>query len=430
MNALRLLAGTIVAISIAAPLGMCQILVSPPLVDAPSDHGCPTANTTAPSAPATRCQALSQTSVLLDSGNHVFATLGAMVGYDSAFDSKKGLNAPFDGGVVYAGFSSGKSKSFDLFENTASGLDYHTDQRTFQYLDSATASLTRQPSSRNILGIYVNNIFGNDAIRVVELGGPSVNAEIPSYGIHTGKVLDNQATVRWTHQSTETRWFSASIRNTFRDFFDDNTQVNTLHASAQVQYEPSPRAGIGVFEETSIERGVVDCAFQSVGVVYERRLSRTLAFEGSAAPAIGTKGCVETLSANLYGALSAQPRRSTNLWVSAFRRLNDSQFASLTYENNVQGGWIQRFGLHDWLKAQGGWIGGTVPSQTPPFHGEYLSAAFVRRMGGGFTASLSAQHFNWSGVTSISPTRTFLTGGIYWSPNLEESAQVHGPMAH
>jgi hypothetical protein len=425
----RRLMGWLLASALTAPICLCQILVSAPAPSAAGQDECTMSDTPQSSASAARCAGLAHTSDLMDAGNHFFATVGALGGYDSAFDSKRDLSAPFEGGVVYAGLLVQKEKTFKVFENTASALGYHMNGGTIQYLDSTTATLTHQASPRTLVGFYASNLFGNDAIRVLATNGANVDTEAPSYGIYAGRVLDNQATLRVTHESTQTRWFSLSIRNNFRDFFDDNSQINTVHARAEVQYQPSPRSGIGLFEETSVESGTVDCSIQSAGVVYERRFSRIFAAEAEGAPAFGTKSCGETITANLYGSISAKPRPLTNFWVSGYRKLNDSWYADLTYENNVQAGWLQRFGMHDWFRLQGGWIGGTVPSQAAPFNGSYVASAFGHRLRGGLTASIAFQQYNWSGVTSIAPSRTLVTAGLYWSPTVEESDRVYGPMA-
>ena len=75
--------------------------------------------------------------------------------------------------------------------------------------------------------------------------------------------------------------------------------------------------------------------------MYERRISQTRG-RRRRCPGIGQQVMIDKFSANLYGALSAQPWTSTSLYVSGFRKLNDSAFSRITYENNVQGGWTQR----------------------------------------------------------------------------------------
>ena len=112
-----------------------------------------------------------------------------------------------------------------------------------------------------------------------------------------------------------------------------------------------------------------------------------------------------------------EPARFTNLWISAYRKLNDSEFAALTYENNVQAGWIQHFRPDVWLKTQGGWIGGTVASQQAPFHGTFAASTFAYGLRGGMTASISAQYGGWAGVANVTPNRTLFMVGLYWSPN-------------
>ena len=391
--------------------------------------GCPSFNSSIPSAASERCTGSQRSGNLLDDGKHFLLSLGSLGGHDSAFNARPNLPASFEGGMVYAGLMSLKQNSFSLFENTTSWVNYGAAQGILEYVNSTSLSMTHMHSPRTTFSFAANNVFGNDAIRILPFTGND-NVEQASYGIHPGRVIDDQATARLSRQSTETRWWAITVRNNFRDFIDDASRVNTLHARAEVQYQPSPRAGIGVFEETSIETGTVNCTSQSVGLVYERRFSETLAAEVAAAPAVGTKGCIDKVSANLYGAFSAQPWRATNLYLSAFRKLNDSGFNAVSYENNALGGWIQKFGMHAWSKAQAGWLSGTAPLHVESFSGTYYSGTFGRALPAGFTAAVTFQRYNWSGVTNVAPTRTILMGSLNWSPSRYTPEDLHGPMSH
>lgn len=413
----------------ALAVGRSQVapeLTEPTQQEAP----CPEFGTDEVSAAASRCSLLAHSGGPLDAGNHLFMSIGSLGGRDTAFNALPGLDATFEGGVLYGGLVSLKPKGFDSFENTASVTNYHAASNPLLYMNTTAISMNRTPTERSIVTFDVNNFFGNDAIRVVDLSGAETDVESASYGIYSGRVLNNQATMRYTRQSTETRWWSVSVRNNFRDFIDDRTQVNTMHAHAEIQFQPSPRAGGGLYEETSIQTGIVDCTSQTAGALYERNFARWMNVEGAAGPAYGSSGCINRLTAHMYGALSAKPKVSTNLWISASRQVNDSQFAALTYENNALGGWSQHFGADTWFKVHGGWIGGTVPSGTKPFQGLFLSSTFGHSIRRGLQASFSMQHFNWSGTDNIAPSRSVFTAALYWSPGWSEHEPNHGPAAH
>ena len=418
------------ALTVAVRMGAAQVTSPLPLPFVEDGNPCPAYGPGSPSASNARCAASESSRQFIDGGNHLFASVGSFGGYDSAFSARRNLGAAFEGGAVSAGLISLKPRSFNLFENTASVADYLTPKRTLLYLDSATISLTHLPSARTTLSLDANNIFGNDAVRAFALDGSTKDIESPTYAITAGRILDNQVTVRLSRESSETRWWSASIRNNFRDLMDTGTRINTLHGRAEIHYQPTAQAGIGLFEETSVQTGVVDCRAQSVGILYERRIRDWLAVEGSGAPSIGSRGCVSRLTANLYGAFSAQPGRSTIIWVSGRRGVNDSQIATLSYENNAQGGWMQQFGLNGWFKLRGGWIGGTTPSRTLPFSGLFVSSSFGYRLPGGLTASISAQDFHWSGIPNIAPTRTMVTASLYWSPSRNTPDNLRGLTEH
>ena len=390
---------------------------------------CPSATTNNPSAWRERCGAINRRSDLLDAGRQFFASVTATGGHDSAFNARKGLPAPFGGAVLSGGLVAPRPKGYDVIENTTSLVDYHTSpERTLEYLNSTTISLNRVPSVRDVFTLNISNTFGNDAIRILLLDGGVPSDEAASYGIHAGKVLNNQATARYTRQSTETRWWALSLRNNFRDFIDDKTRLNTAHERAEIHYQPSEHAGIGLFQQISVQTGDVDCGTVSVGLVYERRFGQRMAAEGSGGPAFGSKGCTSRIAANLYGTFSADPSPSTNLWVSAYRKVNDSDFALLSYESNAQAGITQRFGQQTWLRAHGGWIGGTPASQTTPYRGLFAASTVGRTLGAGFTFSVSAQHYEWSGLTNIAPSRTIVSGSLSWSPGSSESQQSYGPL--
>lgn len=417
MKAPRLLF-TGIGITILTPACWCQVTQPTSVPENLNHESCPSYPGAFMSAAGPRCKW--EAEYLLDGGNHWFSRIGALGGYDSAFESRKGLATSFKGGVLDAGLVQLKSKSFNLFENSASGLQYLTTRNNFQYLDSTTVSLTNLLSARTASIFNVNNVFGNNEVRILQLSGTEASAETPSYGIHNGRIEENQADWQMFRQSTETRWWSVSVRNTYRDFINDNQYLNTVHGRAEVQFQPSSRTGIGLFEQTSFETGSTSCTSQSVGMIYEHRFTEKIAAEGAAAPSIGSKGCLIKYSAVLYGSLAAQPRPRTNLWISGSRDLNDSEVAYLTYENNARGGLIQYLNQKTSLKVQGGWIGGTVVQHRPAFNGEYVASTFARELGGGFTTAISFQHFNWSGISNISPNRTIFTAGIYWSSNQME----------
>ena len=408
--------------------GRAQVVMPVTAPDAGSDEGCPSFNSDTPSAASHNCRNSQRSQNSMDGGKHVLFSVGTLGGYDSAFNARRNLPASFEGGIAYAGLMYLRPTSFTQFENTSSLVNYDVGSGITQYMNSTGISVVRARSPRTTLSFDTTSVFGNDAIRILSLGTEGID-DI-SFGIHSGRVLGNQATARFTRQSTRTRWWQVSVRNNFRDFIDDNLTVNTLHARAEIQYQPSARAGIGIFEETSVETGSVGCSSQSLGVVYERRISHKLAAEGAVAPAVGTKECIDKLSANLYGAISAQPWVSTSLYLSAFRKLNDSAISSITYENNVQGGWTQKFGQRTWASARGGWLGGTAPLHVDPFSGHFISGSFARKFGRGFSGSLGFQRYNWSGIANVSPTRNILVGSLNWSPGGNAPEDLHAPTNH
>lgn len=427
---MRQLQGALTVLALALITSRASGQAASPVSDSASqDDGCPSFNSSMPSSASDRCQGAQRSGDTLDGGRHLLLSVGSFTGYDDAFNARQGLTATFEGQSAYTGFMSLKPSTFTLLENTASWVSYQVAQGTQEYIDSTAVSLFRMSSPRKSFSFDETNVFGNDALRILPIAG-SANAEQASYGIHSGRVIDNQATLRLIQQSTANRWWAISVRNNFRDFIDEASLVNTIHSRAEIQHETSGRDGIGLFEETSVETGAVSCTSESVGVVYERRISRTVAVEGSGAPAFGTKGCIDKISANLYGAISAQPWRSANFYVSASRKLNDSAFDAATYENNLRGGWMQKIGKRCWATAEAGWIGGTAPLHVEPFSGNYYSGSYARTLRGGLSASASYEQYNWSGVADAAPTRNILMGSLNWTPSRYTPGYLHGPTSH
>jgi hypothetical protein len=374
---------------------------------------------------AARCNVLARSS-MNDGGNHLLFSSTALAGYDTAFDSRAALGAELEGAQLYVGTLLHRNSSYTRIDNTITGINYHIGTGSMQYLNTTSISFNQMPTARTALGIDVENSYGNDAIRIIPpLSSDAIEAG--AYGIHSGDVLDNEVTGRLFHQSSENLWWSLSARNDFREFFDDHARVNTIHGRAELHYEPSPRGGVGLYEETASEKGSVECTTQSIGASYDRRLSRNVIAEFAAGPTIGTASCVTKVTTNLFAAISAQPRRLTSLYLSAYRRLNDSEFVSVTYENTVQGGLNQQIGMRAWVKAQGGYITGTVPAKTSPFHGIYFAGTFEHMLPRGLYVSLSAQHFNWSGIANIAPSRTLVMGSLSWTSGNRPPADLHGP---
>ena len=427
MTRIHLKIEAIVTLTLSCTWAMGQIPTQVPESPASTAQSCPEMNQV-PSESAARCNVLSRSSNMSDGGNHLFLSTTALGGYDTAFDSRAALGAKLEGGQLYVGALFHRNSSYTMLENTITGIAYHIGQGSMQYLNTTSFSFNKMHSAQTALSLDVESSYGNDAIRIIPpLSSDSVEAG--SYGIHSGNVLDNQATARLFHQSAENRWWSLSVRNDLREFFDDKAQVNTIHGRAEFHFQPSSRAGVGLYEETASEKGSVECTTQSIGVSYDRRLSPNVIAEVAAGPTAGTASCVTKVTANLFAAVSAQLWRLTNLYFSAYRKLNDSEFVALTYEDTVQGGVNQQIGMRAWVKARGGFITGTVPAQVSPFHGEYFAGTIEHMLPRGLYVSLSAQHFNWSGIANIAPARTLVMGSLSWTSGNRPPADLHGPAA-
>lgn len=404
--------------------------ITSPMSGEPSAPGptCPVLNQE-PSETSARCNTLARASNPIIAGTHISLTTSGLGGYDSAFDGRESLGAAFEGGRLYANARFHTGKNDLLLSNAFTAINYQTGQNTRVYLDSTTFSFSRLSSERTAMGLDITNSYGNDSIRLMAPAG-SASSDAGSYGIHTGTVFVNQATGRVSRQMTETRWWSASIRNNFRNFTDDNSEVNTIDSRFELHYQPSPRGGIGLYEETANESGSVNCTTQGFGVAYERRFSSVFSGEVSAGPAFGTKGCVVTVTSNYFASLSAHPWRPTTVYFSAYRRLNDSSFVAATYENTLQGGLNQQIGMSALLKIQGGTINGTVPSRVAPFHGYYIDGTYERFLSRGISFSFSAQHFNWSGISNIAPQRTLVMGTLTWTSNSRSNRDTQGTITY
>ena len=361
------------------------------------------------------------------SGNQFLLTLGTIGGYDSAFDARPNLSGHFVGGRMFTGALLDRSSSFALVENTASVIDYKNGPGSLQYLDvfALSAAGSFSPSVATVLDVA--NTYGNDAIRVIAPLDYVDGTELGSYGIHSGKVLDNQIASRVIVQSTSTRQWTITARNNFRKFFDSTLWSDTAHGGAALRFQSSERTTWGLYEDTSHESGATDCTTEGGGLLYQHKLSRVASVDASAGPAFGSKGCFITVTGNFYGALSLQPREPTILYVTASRKLNESSFTGAVFENSVMAGVIHKIDLHTLLKLQGAWVQGRMPSNVTNAEGGYVAGLFEKEVGGGFTFSAAAQHYWWSGVTNVTPSRTLVIATLSWSPMRRKANNMKQP---
>jgi hypothetical protein len=350
------------------------------------------------------------------SGNQFLLTLGTLGGYDSAFDARPNLSGHFAGGRMFLGALLDRSSSFALVENSATVIDYKNGPGSMQYLDifALSAAGSFSPSVATVLDVA--NTYGNDAIRIIAPQDYVDGSELGSYGIHSGRVLDNQIASRVIVQATSTRQWTISARNNFRKFFDSTQWSNTVHGGAALRLQPSERTTWGFYEDTSNESGATDCTTEGGGLLYQHKLSRVVSIDASAGPAFGTKGCFITATGTFYGALSLQPWEPTILYVTASRKLNESSFTGAVFENAVMAGVIHKLNLQTLMKVQGAWVQGRMPSNVTNAEGGYVAGLFEKEVGGGFTFSAAAQHYWWSGVTNITPSRTLVIATLSWSP--------------
>jgi hypothetical protein len=419
-----------------APLAIAQVDVLPPSVE--QSQVCPGTNATALGL-TPRCSSQFQHSGPANLAGQspedatydsrvLFAT-GALGGYDSAFDgAAEAPGASGAGGWIDIEALRNGDSTYLMFQNVATAIDYQIGNGALQYLDTALLETVGSLSPRTTWTLDIDNSFGNDSLRLIELPVGEDNTEVGSYGIHSGNVLNNQVTGRIFLQTSPAKQWIFSVRNSFRYFFDDDARANTIHGRAEYRLQTSERTKWGFFEETAQESGAASCTTQSGGIFYQRRISPIAAFEGAAGPVVGTKGCGTKVTANLYGALSVQPWKPTSLYAWGYRKLNDSDFGTATYENTVQGGMVQKLALRTWVKLQGGWVEGTTPSNSTPFRGTYVISLLEHALRGGFLISVSAQHFNWSGIPTIAPSRTLVAGSFSWSPGNHTPGNMPAPL--
>src|SRR5262249_4086885 len=137
-------AATILIWAWVSASGQAVMPISAP--DTTGDSGCPSFNSSSPSAASHNCANSERSRDSMDGGKHVLFSLGSVGGYDSAFNARPNLAASFEGGMAYAGLMYLQPNSFSRFENTSSLVNYAVGQGITQYMNSTGVSLVRMRS--------------------------------------------------------------------------------------------------------------------------------------------------------------------------------------------------------------------------------------------------------------------------------------------
>lgn len=357
--------------------------------------------------------------------------VGALGGYDSAFAGRANLSAPFAGGQAYVAFNTVRPRWRMILQDSGGGISYQAVQGTTQYFNQTALTAGGEVSSTKAWSFDVSNTIANDAIRILAplnttaTGGINTpSPETAAYGINTGLLLDNQAVLGLQMQTSATRSWLFSIRNDYRNFFDDNAQINTARGRIQYQVEVSPLTTFGLYEETAGQTGIIDCTTQSIGGYVQRQLGHGSYMQLGGGPAFGTKDCVVTKTFTAFGGLTSQFRKNTTIYASGSRKLNDSPVQNATWENTVQAGLIQRFDLKTYMRIDGGYLRGTTPTNTSQFDGSFIGGNLSRQLAAGFSLQLTARHYQWSGITSSATDRNVFFATIWWTRHPEQSTTM------
>lgn len=348
---------------------------------------------------------------------------GALIGgSDSAFAGTRNSGTTFYGQNGYAALSFSRPRGYVVLQDSADFVYYTIGNGTRQYFDSAGITLGGAFSATWSWDANVTNAFGNDSLQVItplntvnqqNLSVPSPGT--PAIAIHAGLVLDNDAAFSMTQSSSRRASWRFLVRNSYRNVFDQKAYDNTLHVRVARTVQLSPLASFGGFLETAHENGTVSCTTQTLGLSYEREIMRRSVLQISGGPAVGTKGCIVTVTGDFFAAFTSRLSTNTSVYASATRNLNDSLLRGATWEDTVQGGVSQRFGLETQVRVDTGYLRGTQPKASENFHGAFVIGSVQRSLPGGFSVAFSARHFVYSGPSISVPARTQIFGTLGWS---------------
>lgn len=346
----------------------------------------------------------------------------ALGGYDSAFAGTANTPASFMGAGGYGALLLAAPSAYFLLQNTIDAVSYQVGKGTTQYFDNAALEASGAAFGDWSWDANVSNAVGNDALRVVtplatsSLGNlPVPSAETPAFAIQTGTILDDDVSFALQQTPPRRQVWRFVVRNSYRYLFDQQQADNTLHARAELNVQASPRSNWGLYEETSHENGVILCTTQSVGVTTERQVARHSVLQLAGGPAIGTKGCVTTITGIFYGAFTSEVSRSLSLYASGSRKLNDSLVQQATWEDTAQAGLLSHLGASTLFRVDAGFLRGTQPSASSNFISTFEGAKIDRLLAGGLSLGFSVRHFDYSGATSTLPNRTQVLGSLNWS---------------
>ncbi len=347
---------------------------------------------------------------------------GFLGGYDSAFAGSPNASATFTGQNGYAAVFLGRPGGYFVLQNSVDFVSYRVGNGTRQYFDNAGLTAGGELSSTWSWDANLTNAIGNDSLQVItplntvnqnNLAVPS--PDTPAFAVQAGRVLDNDASFSLVQSISRRQSWRYLVHNSYREVFDQNLSDDTLHGRVEYAVQTSPAANWGIFSETAHETGTIRCTTETLGVSFERQVMRRSTLQLSGGPAVGSKGCVVTVTGNFFGAFTSQLSNTTALYASGSRNLNDSLVLGATWQDTVQGGISQRVGLGTQLRMDAGYLRGTQPKQIDNFHGTFVSGSVERALPGGFSLAFSLRRFTYGGANISLLGRTQVYATLGWS---------------
>ena len=309
-----------------------------------------------------------------------------------------------------------------MYEDGGALGDYHFNGANLVGLNRAAIRVNGEVSSRWLWQGSVTNAYGNDTVRTIapldfrtvgETEAPVT--ETVAYGLHAGNLVDQQEDFKLRYASSRRTNWDFSAAHTFRYYWDDGVDVQTIRGRAQYIHATTANTAFGLMGTAAHQTGPSECSLAGGGasalVQWGSRASINVSGSANAASDACGKNIQFTGDASLY--LKAGDH--ADLYLTGNRDLSDGVVEQLALLSSAGGGVRYQFHSRTSLRVSGAAIYGTDPKTDIAYNGSFAEAAMNFPIGGGFLEETAYRHYQIDKVPG-GDNRNVVTFTLWWSP--------------
>jgi hypothetical protein len=336
-----------------------------------------------------------------------------------------GNNSSAYGGVgAFSGFVQ-KPRWELMYEDGGSLAGYQvpsSNGSNFAGLNRGALRANGEVSSRWLWQGSLTNAYGSDTLRLfAPLDYRTVGAtEAPvtdtvAYGLHTGNIVDQQEDFKMRFaESRRTNW-DFSVAHTFRYYWDDGVDAQTIRARADYLHATSENSAIGFLAGAAHQTGPSECTLGGAGMIgflqWGSRVSVTVSGSANGASSACGKSVQFTGDASLF----LRAGNHDDLYLTGNRDLSGGVVEQLALLDSAGGGIRHQFTRNTSLRLSGAAIYGTDPKTYLTYNGTFAEAAVTYPLGAGFIQETSYRHYEVSRIPG-GDNRNLVTFTLWWSP--------------